>query len=376
MILTEKDIKSVVKQLSNLNLTDWMGIFSDFRIKLKNIFKIKNIVLTNNWTASLYLAYKAIWLKENDEVITWVYTHHSTNSTLLNFTKNIIFCDYNENITISLNEIKNKISNNTKLLVIPHTWWLATNMYEIIDLKKKYKNLFIIEDCSQAHFAKYDWKYLWTFWDIGVFSMQWWKLLTSWEWWFAITNNDELYEKMIINSDSWNSINNLLKSNSIYKKYSDTWLWLIKFRPNPIWIAFANSQLDTVFTKIKIRNTFSKFIKKELSDIEFIKFPKIEKLEQSYYELVWLYKKELNDNVSISEFIKKLQINNIFEIYHPQNNKPNNYTQLFINLLWKVSYKYSEEIYSNLLIFKISDNINDFEKTIIYIKKLKKICNK
>lgn len=373
MLIKEKDIKSIISQLNNLNLTDGMWVFHDFREKLKNIFWIKNVVLTNNWTSALYLAYKSVWLNKDDEVITWVYTYHSTNSTILNFTKNIIFCDYDNNISICIKDIENKISNKTKLLVIPHTWWLCTDMNKIIELKNKYKKLFIIEDCSQAHFAKYYWRYLWTFWDIWVFSMQWWKLLTSWEWWFAITNSDELYEKMVLNSDSWKTIENLLK-NDKYKEYIDTWLGLMKFRPNPIWIAFANSQLDNIFSKLKVREYISNMIKKETENIKFIKFPEIEKLEQSYYELVSIYDKNLNNNIEIEDFLNILRNNNISEIYNPKNNKPNHLCKLFKDILWKISFKNSEFIYSNLLIFKISDNTKDIKEIVKYIKKFKHIC--
>jgi hypothetical protein len=48
----------------------------------------------------------------------------------------------------------------------------------------------------------------------------------------------------------------------------------------------VNSQIDDIFEKIKIRRYFAEFIEKELENIEFIKFPKIENLERSYYALV------------------------------------------------------------------------------------------
>jgi perosamine synthetase len=376
MIITKKDIEAILYQLKNIEHSDWKGIFENFKDKVKNIFWSKYVILTNNWTSALYLAYKAVWLKAWDEVLSWNYVFHSTNSTILNFTKNIKLCDYDNDITINFEEIEKQISSKTKLLIIPYTWWLSPNIEKIIKLKEKYESLFIIEDCSQAHFAKYNWKYLWTFWDIGVFSMQGGKILTSWEWGFAITNHKELYEKMLINSDSWNNIDILLEETSKYKKYVDTWLWLLKFRPNPIWIAFVNSQIDNIFEKIKIRKYFAEFIKNEIKNIKFICFPEIKNLEQSYYALVWIYEKEKNNNIEINDFLELLRKNNIFEIYNPKNNKPNHLLPLFKENIWEICLENSEKIYKNLLSFKISDDINDISIIKNYIKNFKILCEK
>lgn len=366
-MITQNDIKNIIKQLNELDLTNWLWIFKTFRENIKKIFNSKYVVLTNNWTAWLYLAYKSIWLKEDDEVITWTYTYHATNSTLLNFTKNIKFCDIDENLTISIKEINKVISDNTKLLIIPHTWWLSPNMNEITKLKEKYKNLIIIEDCSQAHFWKYNEKYLWTFWDIWVFSMQWWKLLTAWEWWFIITNNKDFYEKMIINSDSWKTIENLLEKDSKYLEFSETWLWL-KFRPNPLWIALANSQLETIEEKIKTRRYFAEIIKKELKNYEIF-YPEIEKHYNSFYWLIWVYNSK---NPNFINLIQKIESALIKEIYNPKNNKPNHLLKIF-EFLEKKEFSNTEKVYNNLLYFKLYDDIKYEKEIISYINKFKKI---
>lgn len=366
MNINKEDIKEVIKQLYDLNITDWMWIFKIFRENIKRIFGSKYVVLSNNWTAWLYLAYKSIWLKEGDEVISSNYTYHATNSTLLNFTKNIKLCDVDTNIIISIKNIYKIISNKTKLLVIPHTWWLCPNMQDIMKLKDKFKNLIIIEDCSQAHFAKYKNKYLWTFWDIWVFSMQWWKLLTAWEWWFILTNNKEFYEKMVINSDSWKTIENLLEQDSKYLKYKETWLWL-KFRANPIWIAFANSQLKTIKEKISNRIYYTKLIKYELRNHD-ISFPEIKNHYNTYYWLIWTY----NGKKNFKSIINKLRKEWIDDIYNPKNNKPNHLIPLF-SYLKKDKFKNSENIFNNLLYFNIFSELGKEEYILKYINKFKNI---
>ena len=63
-----------------------------------------------------------------------------------------------------------KISKNTKAILVVHQFGYVAEMNEILNIGKKY-NLKIIEDCAQAHGAKYKNKNVGTLGDIGVFSL-------------------------------------------------------------------------------------------------------------------------------------------------------------------------------------------------------------
>ena len=66
--------------------------------------------------------------------------------------------------------ILKKISKNTKAILVVHQFGYVAEMNEILNIGKKY-NLKIIEDCAQAHGAKYRNKNVGTLGDIGVFSL-------------------------------------------------------------------------------------------------------------------------------------------------------------------------------------------------------------
>jgi perosamine synthetase len=67
-------------------------------------------------------------------------------------------------------------------------------MNKVMDIAKKYK-LFVIEDCAQAHGAKYKGRYVGTFGDISCFSFYQTKNLSCGEGGMVITRSKELYEK-------------------------------------------------------------------------------------------------------------------------------------------------------------------------------------
>jgi len=122
-----------------------------------------------NGTDALYLGVKTLLKKKKNEVITSAHSWISTASSIQNAGAVPIFCDTDENFSINADLIENKITKKTEGVIIVHLFGKPCNMKKILELKKKYK-FWLIEDCSQAHFAKYNNKAVGTFGDIGIFS--------------------------------------------------------------------------------------------------------------------------------------------------------------------------------------------------------------
>ena len=73
---------------------------------------------------------------------------------------------------------------------------LSAKMNEIIKIGKKY-NIPVIEDAAEAMGGKYNNKYLGTIGDIGCYSLDYAKTITTGEGGVIVTNNDEYYKYMI-----------------------------------------------------------------------------------------------------------------------------------------------------------------------------------
>ena len=91
--------------------------------------------------------------------------------------------------------MKKKIDEKVKMVLVSHLFGIPQNIKNIISIASK-NNLKIIEDCSHAHGAKLNGKYIGTFGDIGIFSLQGDKAVSGGEGGMAISNKKNLYEKM------------------------------------------------------------------------------------------------------------------------------------------------------------------------------------
>jgi dTDP-4-amino-4,6-dideoxygalactose transaminase len=157
--------------------------------------EIKNCISVANGTDALFITMKGLGLKQGDEVITTAHSWISTSETITQAGGNVVFCDTNINtFTIDPDDIVNKITSKTVGIIPVHLYGQPADMDAIVTIAKKY-NLWIIEDCAQAHFAKYKNKKVGSFGDAATFSFYPGKNLGAYgDAGCIITNNDKLAE--------------------------------------------------------------------------------------------------------------------------------------------------------------------------------------
>jgi dTDP-4-amino-4,6-dideoxygalactose transaminase len=149
-----------------------------------------------NGSVSLRLALIACGVKQGDEVIVPPYTFITTASSVIECNCVPVFVDIDpETYNISPAAIEAAITEKTKAIIPVHFGGLACDMDAIIDIAKRY-GLRVIEDAAHAHGAEYKGKKLGSIGDVGSFSFQSSKNLTSGEGGIVVTNDDELYAMM------------------------------------------------------------------------------------------------------------------------------------------------------------------------------------
>ena len=123
-----------------------------------------------NGTDALEIALESLDLPKKSEVIVPNFTFLSPAEAVVRGGYKLVLADINlEDFTISLESLKRLINKNTSALIVVHLFGNPCNMTEIKKITDKYA-IKIIEDCSQAHGAKFKGKIVGNFGDIGTFS--------------------------------------------------------------------------------------------------------------------------------------------------------------------------------------------------------------
>ena len=152
-------------------------------------------VATDSGTSALHLAYILAGIGEGDEVLTTCLTCTATNIPLLHLKAKPVFCDINEHdLNISVEDIKNKVNNKTKAIVVVHFGGIPVDYDEIYEVASYY-GIPVIQDAAQAFGASYRGKKVGGFGDFTTFSFQAIKTLTTIDGGMIMLNNPEMVDR-------------------------------------------------------------------------------------------------------------------------------------------------------------------------------------
>jgi dTDP-4-amino-4,6-dideoxygalactose transaminase len=147
-------------------------------------------------TEALHLALCACGIGYGDEVITVSHTAVATVAAIELAGAIPVLVDIDSDFyTIDPEKIKSAITSHTKAIIPVHIYGYPADMGPIVEIAEKH-NLKVIEDCAQAHGAKYKEKRVGSIGDIGCFSFYPTKNLGALgDGGMVVTNNEKLAEK-------------------------------------------------------------------------------------------------------------------------------------------------------------------------------------
>tara|TARA_B100000212_G_scaffold89261_1_gene65444 strand:- start:19271 stop:20449 length:1179 start_codon:yes stop_codon:yes gene_type:complete len=199
---TQTEIEAALNVLSSGKVNYWTGSeCKAFEKEFANYIGSKFGVALANGTVALEAAYKAIGLTNGDEIITTPRTFIATSMAAINLGAKPIFADVDINTgCISQATIEPLITKNTKAISVVHIAGWPADMENICKIADKY-NLYVIEDCSQAHGAKIKigdiYKSVGSFGDLSCWSFCQDKIIsTAGEGGMITTNDQRIYQKV------------------------------------------------------------------------------------------------------------------------------------------------------------------------------------
>jgi len=131
---------------------------------------VKRCVSCANGTDAIYIALRGLGLRSGDEVITSAHSWISTSETITQAGGRVVFCDTDEEtFTIDPADVEKKITPATVGIIPVHLYGQPADMGAIMAIARKH-NLWVIEDCAQAHLAKYEGQFVGTFGNAAAFS--------------------------------------------------------------------------------------------------------------------------------------------------------------------------------------------------------------
>lgn len=154
--------------------TGWISSFGkylkEFEEKFAAYCNVKYGVSCANGTVALHLALEALGIGKRDEVIIPTFTMiASCNAVLYTGAKPVLVDSELETWNMDVHKIEEKITPETKAIMVVHTYGHPVDMDVVQAIAKKHK-LFVIEDAAEAHGAEYKGKKAGSLSDVACFS--------------------------------------------------------------------------------------------------------------------------------------------------------------------------------------------------------------
>lgn len=287
-----EEIKSVVEAMSNLELTVGTKI-NEFESDFSRYLGRSSVAVSSG-TSALHLALIALGISENDEVILPAYTCITVPLPVLYQRAKPILADVNDDFNISAEDIKSKITDKTRAIIVPHMFGCPADMDEIRELCTE-NDLYLIEDCCQSIGAEYKKRKVGSIGDISVFSFYATKIITSIQGGMVCSDNLE-----------WNSIIEDLREPDQFRSMEEDLDDRLKYRytMSDIEAAVGIVQLKKLNDFINRRRKIASIYRSVLADT--VKSP-IENPDKKHIYSRYVVKTPYNS----SEVIEGLKKNNI-----------------------------------------------------------------
>jgi len=307
--------KDELKEMLDTIRSGWWGTgpkVQKFEEDFKKYAQTKQAVAVNSATAAMHLGLDVLGVKADDEVITTPLTFVSTANVILHCGAKPVFADVDQQTgNIDPQEISNKITKKTKVIIPVHLYGRPCQMDEITKLAKKHQ-LYVLEDAAHATETWHKGKKIGSISDMTAFSFYVTKNVATGEGGMLTTNNQVWAEKAKvrrlhgISADAWKRY-----STAGYRPYEGVYPGY-KYNMMDIQASLGIHQLKRAETNLKIRNKYWQVYNKAFKQLDGVIPPAPDEKNIVHARHLYAINLELEKlKINRNQFIDALKAENI-----------------------------------------------------------------
>lgn len=316
------DILENVKETIQTGWVSTGGRFiTEFEEKIAKYVGVEKAVSCQSGTAGLHLALRVLGIKPGDEVIVPTLTFIAAVNPVRYMGSEPVFMDCDDTLNMDMDKLEeflenechftdgkviNKKTNRViKAVIVVHVFGNPANIEKLMEIKEKY-NLKVVEDATEALGSyylegKYAGRFCGTIGDIGVYSFNANKIITTGGGGMVVSNNKELLNKVEFLSIQ-------AKTDPLYFIHDEVGY---NYRMTNIQAAFGVDQIDRlegfIETKIKNYNLYKEAIE-NIEGLTLLPFRPDTRANHWFYSVMVDKDKY---GIDRDELLRKLNDNNI-----------------------------------------------------------------
>ncbi len=239
-----------------------------FETDICDFVSVKSCALLSSGTAAIHLALILLGVKKGDEVISSTFTYSATINPVRYLNAIPILVDseadtWNMSPKLLEEAINDRIKKGKRLkaIILVHLYGMPSKMEELMAIANKY-NIPVIEDAAEAIGSSYKNKPMGSFGEIGIFSFNGNKIITSSGGGALVSNKPNYCEKATFLAT---------QARDLAPHYQHTEIGY-NYRMSNIAAGIGRGQMEVIDYRVAARRKNFKFYKKELSQLSNIQF--------------------------------------------------------------------------------------------------------
>ena len=267
---------------------------TEFENNFAHYLQAQEVIGVGNGTDALELAIAALQLPMDSEIIVPANSFVASAEAVSNKGLKVVFCDCNQtNYTLDLNDLETKITPRTRAIMAVHLYGHPCDMEGIKKIIAS-RDIYLIEDCAQAHGSKYNDMKVGALGDIAAFSFYPGKNLGAYgDGGAVVTNERELAERV-----------RMLANHGRSGKYNHQFIGR-NSRLDTLQAAILNVKLPYLDDWLKTRKTIAQTYRQHLLSSELFLPQEAENVWQAYHLFVIRLKNVLKEGMDTRENLRQ-----------------------------------------------------------------------
>jgi 8-amino-3,8-dideoxy-alpha-D-manno-octulosonate transaminase len=197
--MDEEEINAVLRLLKSRSLFRYYGIdlqkeVETFEAEFASFLGVAHAVAVSSGTGALHTALSALGLGPGQEVIIPAYMWVSVVAAVVNHGAIPVLADIDETFCLDPVEVQKRITPRTRGIIMIHMSGAPGDIKAVQAITRQ-RGLWLLEDCAQCNGGSFEGQKVGTFGDMGVFSFQMNKNMSSGEGGCVVTSDTRLWQR-------------------------------------------------------------------------------------------------------------------------------------------------------------------------------------
>ena len=180
---------------------DLQGEVAAFESEFVHFLGVSHALAVSSGTGALHVALSALGVGPGQEIIVPAYMWVSVVAAIVNLGAIPILADIDETFSLDPVDVQRRTTPRTSGIVVVHMSGAPANAPALLKVARE-RGIFLLEDCAQCAGGSIRGKKVGTFGDMGIFSFQINKNMSSGDGGCIVTNDERLYNRAVACHDT------------------------------------------------------------------------------------------------------------------------------------------------------------------------------